>query len=773
MDTGFILYPTYTVREGTAVAQYYGRLENGETFLCELPRTPFFYIREADLDQAKQTVSPLNTEECDMKTMGGEDVVKITVRIPKDVPPIRNQLQNAGVACFEADIRFSYRQLIDNNITAAVRIQGECERGERVDRVYHDPELVPAEDFDAELKIVSLDIETDRRADELWSISLTDGEREEALIVGREADGARTCADEKELLERLNDLIHDYDPDIITGWNLIDFDLAVLQDKYREHDVAFDWSRDPDREVRLRVESDFMRDSSADVAGRMVLDGIHLLRHNFVDMDSYSLEAAAQEYADQEKIFTGEDRYEQIKDSYDNDPQTFIDYNKLDAQLVLDILEESGTLALTIKRSLLTGMQLDRVKASIASLDMVYLPQLRKRGYVAPTSGYARKDRGITGGFVMDSEPGIYDNVLVLDFKSLYPSIMLTLNIDPLSYAPDAQCEESSQEYVRAENGACFAQEDGILPAILKQLWAERQSATKSGDELARYAIKILMNSFFGVLASPNCRFFSMDVANAITHTGQHLIKTTAQRLREQGYSVIYGDTDSIFVDVETKDSEQARTVGEQIEQDINAFFAEYVEQRYRHESYLELEFEKLFVRFLMPSTRSGNGSKKRYAGLLVEDGEQRMDVTGLELVRRDWTDLAKEFQKKLLELVFADEDPRAYIVDFVDQLKDGALDDLLVYRKALGKPLDQYKKTTPPHVKAARMMDGELTTNLIEYVQTVDGPEPADNVRHSIDYDHYIEKQLASIADQILVFYDTNFHDVLRGTQQKGLMDF
>lgn len=774
MERGFILYLTYGVRENKTIAQYYGRLENGETFLAELQRTPYFYIKQEDEKRAEEYLQPYETEATTLKTIDEQPVTKVLVQQPKDVPPLRDKLHDNNIACYEADIRFSYRQLIDEQLNTAVYIEGSHSVGARIDRIYKEPKLTKAQEYNGELRTLSIDLETNKETNTLWSAALATTDEEHALLIDREANNANCVPDEKTLLTELNKLIQEIDPDIITGWNVIDFDLDLLQKKYREHNIPFDWSREVNREARLRVESDFLRDSSADIVGRVVLDGIHLLKWNFVDLGSYSLESAAAEYTKAQKLFTGKNRFEDIENAYNNDPETLVKYNIQDAKLVLEILDNSGVLDLTKKRSLLTSMPLDRVKASIASLDMVYLPRLQKRGYVAPTSGYTRKNQGITGGFVMESKPGIYDNILVLDFKSLYPSIMCTLNIDPLTYDPSIENENSTKEYVRAENGACFKQKDGILPEILLELWDERSQATKNDDQLARFAIKILMNSFFGVLASPNCRFFSMEVSNAITHTGQHLIKTLAQNLREQNIEVIYGDTDSIFVDPKTPDTQKAHSIGQQIEQEANEFFADYTKERYKRKSYLELEFEKLYTRFLMPRTRGGGGSKKRYAGLLVdENGKQEIDVTGLELVRRDWTELAKRFQKHLLELIFESKDPKEYIKEFVDKLRAGELDELLVYKKALRKSLDEYTKTTPPHVKAARLLDTEITNNLIEYVQTVDGPEPVGKIQHSLDYEHYIQKQLRPIADGILNFYGTNFDDVLRGTTQKGLMDF
>lgn len=770
MMKGFILYPTYEIRDNQAIAQFYGTLESGETFIAEVPTQAYFFIKEQDVNHAKTFLQEEKIQDTQLTTLDKQPVSQVLVNNPKDVSGIRNTLHDNDVSTYEADIRFSYRQLIDNNIRGCVDIQGTYVSGEHVDRIYQDPTLTPTT-YSPKLSVLSIDIEADTEKNELWSVAITTNTNEqEAYILKSQASNAKVFEKEKDLLKHLSKRIREIDPDIITGWNVIDFDLKFLQEKYREHNISFNWSRSK-QENKLRIERDYLRESSADITGRMVLDGIHLLRWNFVDLESYSLENAAQHYLNDGKLYEGEDRFEHIKNSYENNPDELITYNIKDTQLVLDILKESGVLELTITRSQLTGMQLDRVKSSIASLDMVYLPELRKRGLVAPTSGYSRKDQGITGGFVMESQPGLYNNIIVCDFKSLYPSIMRTLNIDPASYQPTIECEESNNKYVRAENGACFSQEDGILPQILTDLLHKREQATKQGDKLARFAIKILMNSFFGVLASPNCRFFSMKVSNAITTTGQHLIKKSAEYIREEhGYNVIYGDTDSIFVNPEIKDSQQANKIGLQIEQQINEFFDEYANNRYKRESKLEIEFEKLYVRFMMPKTRGGGGSKKRYAGLLVDGDEEKIDVTGLELVRRDWTALARETQEQLLDLIFHDKEPHQYLQEVVQQLRSGSLDSKLVYTKALRKNLNQYTKMTPPHVKAARLMQTVPDNGLIRYVMTVDGPEPEHHLRHSIDYEHYIEKQLRPVADAILEFYDTSLHDVIKGTQQSTL---
>ena len=205
----------------------------------------------------------------------------------------------------------------------------------------------------------------------------------------------------------------------------------------------------------------------------------------------------------------------------------------------------------------------------------------------------------------------------------------------------------------------------------------------------------------------------------------------------------------------------------------MNAFFERYISSTYGTKNHLELEFEKVYKIFLMPKIRSAEaGAKKRYAGLRVINGEEKIEFTGMESRRRDWTDLAKKFQQELLNKIFHKEEISVYVKSFIDDVKNGKYDDLLIYRKSIRKSLEKYTKTTPPHVKAARKLK-KVGSSVIEYVITEDGPEPIQNKKHKIDYNHYINKQLKPIADSILIFYNKKFDDLIKGSRQVSLFNF
>ncbi len=769
---GFIVYSTYRIIEGEVHIHLFGKLENGESFLTINKFKPYFFIKESDLTKA-QKFGGFDDEKSDFKNFAGDDMAKIIMTLPGNIKPFREKLETNKIKTFEADIRFVVRFLIDKGIKGSLDIEGEHKKGEYVDRIYEEPALKPAE-FVPDLKILSIDIETDFKTSKILCMSLyTDKFKKVILISDKQFENTISVKTEKDLLEEFKKFVKVIDPDIITGWNVIEFDFSVLRDRFRAYKIPMILGR-TDWDCRLNIQQSFFMTSRAEFPGRMVLDGITLLKDAFIRLDDYKLNTAASTFLGKEKLIQGEGRHEEILELYKKDQQKLIDYNLLDSKLVYDILKKTEVVKLSIKRSLLTGMNLDRVGASIASLDFVYLSEAKKHKLVSTTSGYVEREERIKGGFVMESKPGIYDYILVLDFKSLYPSIIRTFNIDPYAFVPKKDVKNfKKKDLVMAPNGAAFKNNEGLLPEVIERLWAQRDHAKKNKDKLASQAIKILMNSFFGVLANPMCRFYNLDMANAITHFGQHLIKLTTTKVEEQGYDVIYGDTDSIFVKSNAKSETEAAKIGEKLQNSINVFYNKHIKDEYNRKSFLELEFEKTYLKFIMPKIRgSETGAKKRYAGVLNKKGREEIDIVGMEFVRRDWTDLAKKFQIELLDKIFKDEDVKPYVKKLVEDVKKGKYDKMLVYRKALRKDVDEYVKTTPPHVKAARMLD-RIEGTLIEYYITIDGPQPIQKLKSKIDYDHYIDKQIKPIADSMLSFQKLSFADILKGHNQRSLGDF
>jgi len=287
------------------------------------------------------------------------------------------------------------------------------------------------------------------------------------------------------------------------------------------------------------------------------------------------------------------------------------------------------------------------------------------------------------------------------------------------------------------------------------------------------------MNSFYGVLGSAGCRFYDPRLAGSITRIGHWILNFSRSFIETEGCRVIYGDTDSLFVNLGRDLLEPADTIVRSLSGKLNHYLNEELKRRFNVDSKLEVQFEKLFIRFFMPTIRGRDtGSKKRYAGLYVgEDGKKELYFAGLESTRRDWTGLAKDFQADLFNFLFhmdesaeLKEELRKLIRIRHKELYSGNLDGKLVYRKGISKRLNDYTKNVPPHVRAARMLD-RLDGRIISYVMTTAGPEPIQKrTGAGYDYDHYSEKQLAPIADMVLRFFDMDYRSVIRNQMQLNL---
>jgi DNA polymerase-2 len=748
------------------VVHLYGRLDSGVAFLVRDDRQrPHFYVRAGDLSRATALKALPSPQPVDRRTFAGEPVCRVDVEVPSDVPPLRDKLHAAEVETFEADVRFASRYLIERGIKGGCEIEGNPRSGGG-GLVFENPQLHPA-DVQITPRVLSFDIETDAKAERLLAISLYGLGSDEVLIVdGGDRpmpENAERCATEAAALEAFVARVRALDPDVFTGWNLIDFDLTVLERIAARVGCALELGRDQGA-MRIRKAEGYFGSGQASIPGRLVLDGIDLLRGAFIRMDDYSLDAVAREVLGEGKAVAApaRDRLAEILHNYQHDLPAFALYARTDARLALRVVEKLRLVELAFARSQLTGMTPDRVAASIASFDFLYLTELERAHIVAPSvrGGDSRVHVAQQGGHVLEPETGLHANVWVFDFKSLYPSIIRTFNIDPVSYVP---MPTPDLDLIRTTEGA-FQREPAILPRLLDELFPRREAAKRRGDDVAAHAIKILMNSFYGVLGTSACRFFNPALANSITGMGKHLLLWSKQWFESRGLRVLYGDTDSLFVRSATSDPEGASTEAARLAAELNRDLERHIEARWRVQSRLELEFEKLYLKLFLPRARhSMRGASKRYAGLVYSagGGPGTVEFVGMEVIRRDATPLAKRVQRELYERLFSNRPVDAYLAEIVAKLRRGELDEELVYHKNLRKDTGEYTATTPPHVAAARKSRLALGRS-IRYVVTTAGAEPLDNLSHPLDREHYVEKQVKPVAEPVLDTLGLNFERVI-----------
>lgn len=780
MTNAFLLTRQWRdTREGVVLDLWWAT-ETGSCWTQIAGQEVVFFVRRDQVILIQQLLKSLRQwrmAEVDLKTFHNHPVNALYFKQHRTARDAQEILQRNDITVWESDIRPPERYLMERFITAAAQLDINTNAFPLIN-----PKLAPVSDphWRPALKMLSLDIETSMDAKQLYSIGVWCDAGQKVFMVGEGDDTEKVifCETAGQCLHKFFEFLRESDPDILIGWNLVQFDLLVLENICKGLNIELQLGR-AGQAIHWRHDDADTGRSYVVIPGRVALDGIELLKAANYGYESYSLQNVSEKLLGEGKLLTGKSRGEDITELFKNDKLALAEYNLRDCELVWRIFQQQQLLNFAMERSQLTGLLLDRIGGSVAAFEYLYLPRLHRRGYVAPNLGELESDILSPGGYVMNSRPGIYDNVLVLDFKSLYPSIMRTFLIDPCAFWIAQHQQLSEERTLPGFNGAYFAREGHILPDVIEQLSAARDRAKQHKNAPLSHAIKIIMNSFYGVLGSTGCRFFDPRISSSITMRGHEIIQRSRDWIEQQGYAVIYGDTDSLFVWLENncqglpaKNPAQCDVIGKRLARELNQWWRQTLRNEFAIESALEIQYETHYLRFLMPTIRGSDlGTKKRYAGLVEVNGQREMVFKGLENVRTDWTQLAKEFQAELYRKIFAGEDYLDFVRTTNDEVLAGKRDLELIYRKRLRRHLHEYQKNVPPHVQAARkyvQLTGESLRrgDWISYLITTNGPEPVGQyevdmslLQSSIDYDHYIDKQLTPVADSILHFLNESLN--------------
>jgi DNA polymerase-2 len=775
--TGFLLTRNQYDKAGKCTFEFWVKSAQGTTQLLVEGEKAVFFVRTTDLPLVKELcqLNRINIEDKNLPLVSfqQEPMTALYASSLRNYQLLRKALRAQQIEIFEDDIKPVDRYLMERFIQGGIAYSGAHGRGAAC---LNFAKIKSFElETDIELSHLSIDIECDETG-YLYSIGLygvdeREQEYKKVLFNIEQVEKVSSvlpaymewCRGEKELLLRFCEEVQLYDPDLLIGWNFIKFDIRVLVKAAQRAKVELLLGRDGSA---LNFQ-DGSRDGEARypdkayVSGRVVLDGIEVMKNATYHFPSFSLNNVANEVLSESKLITGEDglnKLAEIKRQYKEEPVKLAEYNLQDCRLVSLIFIKEKLFEYLITRTKLTGLELDRVGGSVAAFTNLYLPHVHRSGWIAPNLVAPEDYVHSPGGFVMDSQPGIHNDVLVFDFKSLYPSIIRTFNVDPIGLLEAKALPE--KDTIEGFRGGRFNRSPSRLALILDKLWQAREKAKQDKNMVFSNAIKIIMNSFYGVLGSSGCRFYDTKLASSITMRGHWILNESKSWFESQGLNVIYGDTDSIFVSLDNSNYDASSA--QSLEVELNQWWKDKLKREFQIDCKLEMEFETHFAPFFMPTIRgSESGSKKRYAGIKVNQENKQLIFKGMESVRSDWTELAKRFQETLYAMVFDKEDCETFILNTIDSLKSGELDHQLIYKKKIRQPLSSYVKTTPPQIKAARLANSFLSTDkykkgtTIHYVITTNGPIAINTTKYKVDYQHYIEKQLLPIAESILSIYD------------------
>jgi len=783
-----------------------GRLTDERSFaVVEDNWRPYFHILKSNYTKAAELLKIFKYEEIKaLDSFSGEDLICVKFFNYNDRSRAAALLEESGNKSPDADIKPAELFLLEKQIKGYLRISAAAQTGKRVDVVFRNADISsPDKKISVPLRIASVDIETDVKEGTIRAVSVACAGTENnniteniikcsvRVLSPEDSSSALSSSlitfhtDEKSLLKGFLDDIRVFDPDILTGWNFLDFDFPHLARRFEKYNLPFTIGRSKDSAKFFPAEDSggrsWIRQSAAAIVpGRQVLDALRVMRAGTAGASimrngqGFTLDEVAHNVLSEGKLIheTGDEKIAALDKLYYNDPASFAEYCFNDARLVLRILAKTGLYHLTMERACLTGVPLDKAWTSVVSFERIYAMQLRKLGIALPVPDTSDVT-GAAGGTVLECEAGLFKNVAVFDFRSLYPTIIRTFNIDPLSYARAGKngqkAGERGKENIVAPNGAAFSRTQGPLPALIAEYFETRSAAIEKGDKTAAQVYKILMNSFYGVLGTSACRYGKSALAGAITSFARKWLLFSRDWFNSKGFNVLYGDTDSLFIetgfgDISYRDFKDKCVC---ISEELNNLLSQKIKSDYDLESFIELRFDKAYRRFLIPLVRNihasdensesqaeSRGRAKGYGGHLLNPDEScTLEVTGMEAIRSDSTPLARRLQLELLELVFSgcgEEDFREQVEKTVLDLRGGKLDNELIYRKRLSRYPETYTSLTPPQVKAARALGWKKRKGVVEYLWTVNGPEPVSLPHGKPDYDHYVESQVYPLVRSI-----------------------
>jgi len=828
-----ILDADYTYGNGKPVVRLYGRDESGNSICCSVPDfEPYFYakaepemsviLQEKFKEHIKRIEHVLRFEPVGY-FKNPVNMLKITLFDPKGVPVIRDEVRSMVEEVYETDILFRNRYMVDSGLggmgwakaeTAAEPINSDVLGSIKITS----KKVEPAEILrNAPLRHLAYDIECLPKngampvpeTSPIILLSLAfepDFKGKKTLVlVGKNAnmDGeVEGCGSEEAMLRRFFEIVREYDPDILVGYNSNSFDVPYIVERIKALNKK--GARiDPlmGRDGKPVYYKKFGNTTRVSVMGRIAVDVLPLLRREF-SLKQYTLKNAARELLGLEKLdipFLEMEAY--WKDNGEK-LSKFIEYARRDAELALGFLLKLRLIDKYIALARASGTLLQDILdgGQTQMVENIMLREYMKHDRVLPARptgemSEERFDEGeeLAGGEVLPPKKGLLENIVILDYKSLYPTIMMAHN---LCYTTEV-VGERPDEVVKAPSGGIFVSQEvvkGIVPSILEALLNRRQATRekmKTANEeeyrvldATQLALKILLNSFYGYSGYARARLYSLTLAGAVTSFGRENILRTKSLIEDEikeiilrdggaftkdeaktgrtiALSVVYGDTDSVFVNLLDKEItlDDAELVGRKIAKIVT--------------SSLQKPMELVFDSF---GRRAIFIAKKRYAVLVWErnrDGvKEKLRVKGMETVRRDWCELTTKTVEKVLEFVLKEgkvDEAVELVKNTVDSIREidaqkhpELFDQLILTRQYTKKP-ESYKSRQPHITVVNKLKNRGIIANVGDRIPFVilagnglfvDRAEDPDYARENnllLDVDYYVTKQILPPVERIL----------------------
>ena len=652
------------------VIRVFGRTDDGKalTLYDEKPYPYFYLAKPRRYDERMLYKAGAEVVETVNLKQGNTNIrcAKIRTRKPKDVMILRERLLKRGRVVYSADILYQLRYMYDADVGAYTSIT--------YDDNYNIISIRNVRPFNVDLQVMCFDIESSIRTKDVYCIAVRVNDDKEIFD---DSNG------EKEMLEQFVEYVRFKDPDIITGYNIYGFDIPYLNGACRRLNVDFCIGRDGS--IPWKREDQKYRIPKWNLTGRILVDTWMEVRSELKPIQE-NLEFVGQllELGGKSDIDASK-----IEEEWKNRPEEVKEYCMRDVDLTYDVFNHPKIASVEKAKALClaTKLPLDNCFApkTTQMVDSILIRHFDREGYVVPQNRWGETAEKIKGATVFNVfKPGVYTDVAILDFKSMYPSIMIKNNICPTTYS----IEKPDGDHTVSPIGAYFRTErEGIVPKVLKELWDWRDETKEKIIEpddyydRLQYSIKVLMNSFYGVMASTFYRFTDKNIGGSVTAFARKGIRNVQRTLNESGQQVIYGDTDSVFVKT---DGTNPFSLAKKLSEDG-----------------LEMEVEKILETFFT------HGAKKRYAANIKWPKEE-FYVMGYELKRGDSFETQRRALKGALTRILDNKPDEAFrfVSDIVKDIKEGRIPlNELVITKSVKNAKDYVRPQSMAGVQASQKL--------------------------------------------------------------------
>jgi DNA polymerase I len=785
------LYITYKESVDEALIYMYGRNEKGEQ-ICVLDHFKPYFLALGDIAVIKPLFDETVVEhKIEKLTYHGEtvDAIRVVVKLPRHVPEMREKLKNSAVECFEADILFVRRYLIDKEIVLWQEYSVEAEEIILQEAVptFDLKSMKPSDKSYDSQKILAFDIETHPEENEWFKGPILmvafSGENFRKVITWKHFKTDEPYIEfvnsEADLIRRFKEVIEEQKPDILAGYFSDGFDLPYFASRAKKYKLKLDLGLDRS-EIRLGKGANM----SSRITGINHVDVYKFIRGvNRLNVDDFSLDTVAEAMLGENKLVVDFAAFLKSWNSASSDLEYYCKYNLHDSKLTYELCKR--LLPNMVELVKIVGMPMEDVNRSSLSqlVEWFLIRNAHKFKQLTPNRPSheelgKRMARKYQGAFVYQPKPGLYKNIMLFDFRSLYPTIIASHNIDPDMM--NCKCCADSAKRVPIENEQIWfcEKQKGFLSSVIGEIIERRlriKEIMKTDKnpflDARQYSLKLLANSFYGYLGFYAARWYSFDSAKSVTAYGRYYILNVISSAEKQGFKILYSDTDSIFMTYEGKAKQDALKFVEKVNKLLPGI--------------MELEFEGCYPAGLFVSIKGGDsGAKKKYA---LIDEKDELTIKGFETVRSNISPVAKDVQKKVLAIVLKENDPEkafGYVKKIVEKIRKKEIDvEQFAIRTQITKQIDEYESIGPHVAVAKKLIQQGIDVSpgmSIQYVIAKGKGNIGDRAKlitevtkEDIDADYYIKNQVLPSVGKIFEALGYNEEELEEKGNQSKLSGF